>query len=256
MIRDGYSEELDRLRDISLGRQGNAGRASKPRRREKTGIKNLRVGYNRVFGYYIEVSKGQIGPGAGHLHPQADAHNRRTLYHPGAQGAGTHDPDGKGPHHGAGIRAVLQVRQHLADAVRPHPAHGARRGRAGRADASCGAGRPCRIATAARRSTSPASCRSQTAAIPVVEQVLKDALFVPNDTALDCGANRVAILTGPNMAGKSTYMRQVALIVLMAQMGCFVPAAHGAHRRGGSASSRASARRTIWPPASPRSWWR
>ena len=59
---------------------------------------------------------------------------------------------------------------------------------------------------------------------PVVEQVLKDALFVPNDTALDCGANRVAILTGPNMAGKSTYMRQVALIVLMAQMGCFVPA--------------------------------
>ena len=60
---------------------------------------------------------------------------------------------------------------------------------------------------------------------PVVEQVLKDALFVPNDTALDCGANRVAILTGPNMAGKSTYMRQIALIALMAQLGSFVPAA-------------------------------
>ena len=59
---------------------------------------------------------------------------------------------------------------------------------------------------------------------PVVEQVLKNALFVPNDTLLDCDANRCAIITGPNMAGKSTYMRQVALIVLMAQIGCFVPA--------------------------------
>jgi len=59
---------------------------------------------------------------------------------------------------------------------------------------------------------------------PVVEQVLKDSLFVPNDTTLDCEHNRTAIITGPNMAGKSTYMRQVALIVLMAQIGCFVPA--------------------------------
>ena len=59
---------------------------------------------------------------------------------------------------------------------------------------------------------------------PVVEQVLKNALFVPNDTHLDGEANRCAIITGPNMAGKSTYMRQVALIVLMAQIGCFVPA--------------------------------
>ena len=110
-------------------RQGDAGRASRPRRSEKTGIKNLRVGYNRVFGYYIEVSKGQIGPGAGDLHPQADAHQRRTLYHPGAQGAGEHDPDGKGPHHRAGIRAVLTGAPASGRPVRPHPAHGARRGR-------------------------------------------------------------------------------------------------------------------------------
>jgi len=59
---------------------------------------------------------------------------------------------------------------------------------------------------------------------PVVEKMLKDSLFVPNDTVMDCGGDRLSIITGPNMAGKSTYMRQVALIVLMAQMGSFVPA--------------------------------
>ena len=59
---------------------------------------------------------------------------------------------------------------------------------------------------------------------PVVEALQKDTVFVPNDTLLDTGENRMAVITGPNMAGKSTYMRQVALIVLMAQMGSFVPA--------------------------------
>ena len=68
---------------------------------------------------------------------------------------------------------------------------------------------------------------------PVVEQMLKDSLFVPNDTFMGEKEDRVAIITGPNMAGKSTYMRQVALIVLMAQMGSFVPAGQRPHRRGG-----------------------
>ena len=86
MIRDGYSEELDQLRDIVSGGKGTLARIE-AEEREKTGIKTLRVGYNRVFGYYIEVSKGQTAQVPGDLHPQADAHNGRTLYHPGAQGA-------------------------------------------------------------------------------------------------------------------------------------------------------------------------
>ena len=85
--------------------------------------------------------------------------------------------------------------------------------------------------------------------------MLTDTLFVANDTLLDKAENQIAIITGPNMAGKSTYMRQVALIVLMAQVGSYVPArsaqigvVDGIYTRW--------ARRTTWPRASPPSWWR
>ena len=86
--------------------------------------------------------------------------------------------------------------------------------------------------------------------------MLKDSLFVPNDTHLGAEDNQVSIITGPNMAGKSTYMRQVALIVLMAQMGSFVPARSGENRRWSIGCSPASAPATIWLPDSPPSWWR
>ena len=80
----------------------------------------------------------------------------------------------------------------------------------------------------------------------MVEQMLKGALFVPNDTVLDCGDNRMLIITGPNMAGKSTYMRQTALIALMAQIGCFVPARARQHRALWMLFSPAWALRTTW----------
>ena len=88
----------------------------------------------------------------------------------------------------------------------------------------------------------------------MLEQNLSEERFVPNDALLD-GETQIALITGPNMAGKSTYIRQVALLALMAQTGSFVPA----RRRGSTwwtASSRASGRATTWRAGSPRSWWR
>ena len=91
---------------------------------------------------------------------------------------------------------------------------------------------------------------------PVVEQTLKGSLFVPNDVRLDGGENTVAIITGPNMAGKSTYMRQVALIVLMAQMGSFVPARSARIGGGGPGVHPHRGQRTTSAPGPPPLWWR
>ena len=221
MIRDGYSEELDQLRDIVSGGKGTLARIE-AEEREKTGIKTLRVGYNRVFGYYIEVSKGQtaqvpetyirkqtLTTGERYITPELKELERTIL-------------TAKDRITALEYELFSQVRQHLAD-------QSARIQRTARAVAALDVLTDFAALAARQNYCRPEIDLSGELHItdgrhPVVEQVLKDALFVPNDTALDCGANRVAILTGPNMAGKSTYMRQVALIVLMAQMGCFVPA--------------------------------
>ena len=109
----------------------------------------------------------------------------------------------------------------------------------------------------AARSRASRAHRHRDGRHPVVEAMAGASGFVPNDCrARPRRASRSSIITGPNMAGKSTYLRQVALIVLLAQMGSFVPAARGRDRRSSTASSRASARATTWPAASRRSWSR
>ena len=164
MIRPGYSEEIDRLHDIMSGGKDTLAEIE-AREKERTGIKNLRVGYNRVFGYYIEVAKGQVS-----LVPDTYI-RKQTITN--------------------GERYITQELKELEDT----------------------------ILNAKDRVVSLEGGRH-----PVVEQVLRGQLFVPNDTKLGTADCQVAIITGPNMAGKSTYMRQVALIVLLAQMGSFVPA--------------------------------
>ena len=222
IIRPGCSEEVDRLRDIMSGGKGTLA-GIEAREKEKTGIKNLRVGYNRVFGYYIEVAKGQVD-----LVP-ADYIRKQTLVN--------------------GERYITQELKELEDTIlgakdrvnaleyeiftrlREQLAANAERiQRSSRAVAAADV-LVCLAELAVQNNYCmpevdlSASIEISAGRHPVVEKTLRDALFVPNDTSMDGKRERVTVITGPNMAGKSTYMRQVALIVLMAQMGSFVPAA-------------------------------
>ena len=221
MIRPGYSEEIDQLRDIMSGGKDTM-TAIEVREKERTGIKNLRVGYNRVFGYYIEVAKGQVS-----LVP-ADYIRKQTL----TNGERYITPELKELEDtilNAKDRVVtleydlfLKLRTYLAD-------HGAAVQAAANAAALADV-----LSSFAALAVDNDYCRPEVdfsnviqiegGRHPVVEQVLRGKMFVPNDTKLGTPDCQVAIISGPNMAGKSTYMRQVALIVLLAQMGSFVPA--------------------------------
>jgi len=221
MIREGYDPEVDRLRDIMSGGKGTLA-SIEAAEREKTGIPKLKVGYNRVFGYYIEVSKSYQGQvPEEYIRKQTLANCERyitqELKELEATILGAKDR----------ITALeYEIFTRLRGYVAEH---------APRVQSTCGAVAAadvlCSLAEAASSYgyTRPVVDLSDEIHItdgrhPVVERVLKDSLFVPNDTHIGTKDSRVAIITGPNMAGKSTYMRQVALMVLMAQIGSFVPA--------------------------------
>ncbi len=221
MIRDGYNEELDRLREIQTGGK-NLIPSIEAREKEATGIRNLRVGYNRVFGYYIEVAKGQVN-----LVP--DTYIRKQTLTNGERYITQELKELENTILGAKDRITAleydlfcEVRNFVSDqSLRVQKTAQA----IAQLDVLCSYAAVavhnhyCRPEIDLSGEVSITAGRH-----PVVEQVLKDTLFVPNDTALGAEGCQVAIITGPNMAGKSTYMRQVALIVLMAQMGSFVPA--------------------------------
>ena len=220
-IRPGYDGEVDRLRGILSGGK-NVIAEVEAREKEKTGIKSLKVGYNKVFGYYIEVSKSYYSQvPETYIRKQTLANCERYI-----------TQELKDLEHTiltASDRATgleYDLFQELRGQV------GAQMGRVQAAAAAVAAlDALCSLAAAAVRGR---YCRPEVdesgvieiheGRHPVVERVLKDSLFVPNDTYMGERENRVAIITGPNMAGKSTYMRQVALITLMAQIGSFVPA--------------------------------
>ena len=221
IIRPGFDPQIDELRRIMTGGKDMLA-GIEAREKEKTGIKNLRVGYNRVFGYYIEVAKGQVSlvPDT-YIRKQTLVNGERYITEELKELENT-ILTAKDRVNALEYERFTEIRKTLAD-------NAARIQTTARAVAGADV-LSCFAQTAVdNHYTRPQVDLSGTIEIregrhPVVEQMLKNTLFVPNDTFLDPAEHRVAIITGPNMAGKSTYMRQVALIVLMAQMGSFVPA--------------------------------
>ena len=221
IIRKGANAEADRLRDIMEGGSGTIA-AIEASEREKTGIRTLKVGFNRVFGYYIEVSKSFMDQVPGNYVRKQTLANCERYITQELKELENQVLTAKDRLTALEYQIFTQLREFLAQqAARVQLTAGA----VAAADALCSLAAVavqrgyCRPEITLNREISITDGRH-----PVVEAVLKDALFVPNDTHLGSDDNQVAIITGPNMAGKSTYMRQVALIVLMAQMGSFVPA--------------------------------
>ena len=217
---DGYSPELDEVRDVLKNGRAYLARIE-TEEKEKTGIRNLKIAYNRVFGYYLEVSKSNLS-----LVP--DRYIRKQTLTTGERYITEELKELENKILSAGEQAKRLESELFADLKEHISVCSQRIGAAARAVQR--ADFLCSLATVASENH---YCRPEMTAgdelvirdgrHPVVEQN-KDLLFVANDTEMNCSDQQVLIVTGPNMAGKSTYMRQVALIVILAQMGSFVPA--------------------------------
>ncbi len=223
VIKGGFNEELDELRKLATD-----GRAwilsAEAEEKERTGIKNLKISYNKVFGYYIEITKSNIDMVPDHyirkqtlvnaeryITPQLKEMENRVL--------------------SASERFLALEAQLFAEISKKVAGEIDRLKKVCEIIATTDV--LCSFAQVAGRYgyvmpevTEGGELIIKDGRHPVVEKTLKTSIFVPNDTTLDTKENRELIITGPNMAGKSTYMRQVALITLMAQVGSFVPASY------------------------------
>lgn len=221
-IRDGYSEELDAYRSANTDGKTWLAKLENDEK-EATGIKNLKVGYNKVFGYYIEVSKGNVDKVPfRYVRKQTLTTGERYITEELKE---IEDKILGASEKGIKLELALfeQIKLEMLKAIPMLQS-------TARAVAVCDT-----LLAFAKLSASGNYCKPvindniegisiKDGRHPVVESLMKADEFVPNDTELDCYQNRTMIITGPNMAGKSTYMRQVALITFMAHVGCFVPA--------------------------------
>lgn len=219
IIKEGYNEQLDTYRDASRnGKQWIAELEQKEK--QATGIKSLKIGYNRVFGYYIEVTKANL-----HLLPEGRYERKQTLTN--AERYIT--PELKEKEQlileaeeksveleyqlfieiREQIKAFIPELQRLAEQV-------------SYVDVLQGFATVSESNNYVRPTFDKQKLEIKQSRHPVIEQVMDDGTFVPNDIILDA-QNHILLITGPNMSGKSTYMRQLALTVIMGQIGCFVP---------------------------------
>ena len=221
IIKEGFNEEVDRLRAAKT--EGKSWLAElEATEKEKTGIKNLRIKYNKVFGYYLEVTNSFKDMVPDYFIRKQTLTNAERFITPELKELedtilGSED-------------RLTSLEYELFKAVRDHLAENvARIQRTAKAIAKIDVFASLALVASRNNYCKPKINESGIIDIkngrhPVVEKMITNDMFIDNDTYLNNAGNRIAIITGPNMAGKSTYMRQTALIVLMAQIGSFVPA--------------------------------
>lgn len=221
MFRDGYHEPLDELRAAS--RDGKNWIAELQQRAiDETGIKSLKVRYTSVFGYFIEVTKSNLGAVPTHWHRKQTVANGERFITPELK-----EVEGKilgADERSRALEYELFV-QLRGEVLNDLPTLQATAGAVATLDTLCALAETARLFGYCKPTLSDDLRIAITdGRHPVLDQSLVEEKFVPNDVLLDGDRNRLLILTGPNMAGKSTYIRQVALLVLLAQIGSWVPA--------------------------------
>lgn len=221
VFRDGYSKELDEAREIQRhGRDFIS--ALETKYKEETGIKNLKIGYNKVFGYYIEVSKGQLNQVQdtwGWVRKQTLVNNERFV-----SGELKEKEDQILHAEETAIRIEKQLFQQLLDACKDHLASLQKLALAlAEIDAICALSQTSSKYGYVRPEFTEDALEIEGGKHPILDQRMKDPRYVSNSLSMDRD-HSILLITGPNMGGKSTYMRQTAIIVIMAQMGCYVPA--------------------------------
>ena len=221
MFRDGYNKELDEAREIQ--RNGRAFIASlEAKERDRTGIKTLKIGYNKVFGYYIEISKAaaaQVKDEWGYVRKQTLTNAERFISSElkEKEDAILHAQENA-------VRIEKQLFAEMLDEIRTYLPRLQRLARI-LAELDC-YGALAEVSSA-NRYVRPQFTDNELEIVqgrhPILDELMKDPRYVANSIKMDREKD-ILLITGPNMGGKSTYMRQTALIVIMAQIGCFVPA--------------------------------
>ena len=221
IIKDGYHEEVDRLRTAkSKGKEWLA--RLEEQEREKTGIKNLRIRYNKVFGYYLEVTNSFKNLVPDYYTRKQTLANAERYIIPELKELEDTILGAEDKLYALEYELYSEVRDAIAAEV-------LRIQKTAKAVAQIDAFASLALTAERNQYVRPKINEKGTIDIrdgrhPVVEKMIPSEMFIANDTYLDDKKNRISVITGPNMAGKSTYMRQTALIVLMAQIGSFVPA--------------------------------
>lgn len=221
LFRDGFHKELDELREISRDSKTWLARYQH-QLREATGIKTVKVGYNKMFGYYIEVSRGQSDRMPDNFERRQTLVNAERFITPELKEYENKVLNAEERISGLEAELFAQLRQEISK-------YSDRIQRMAQALAKIDTLQSLAQAARINDYVRPIVDESHVLQIvagrhPVIESLHTAEKFVPNDTLLDDESSRLLLITGPNMAGKSTYIRQVALIVIMAQMGSYVPA--------------------------------